>query len=52
MISAIFIHLQTILSKFSLRVGIFLRVLSYAFNKFKITLDYPKTLIVVSMIII
>ena len=52
MISEIFIHYQTILSKSSLAFGIFLRVLSYPFFKFKTTLDYPKISIVVSLIII
>ena len=50
-ISAILLHFQSILSQFSLTYGIFLRVLSYPFFKFKIKLSYPKILIVVNLII-
>ena len=46
MVSAIFIHFQTILSKSSLTIGTFLRVLTYPFFKFKIKLGYHKTLMV------
>ena len=49
MIGAIFIHFQTILSKSSLTVGTFSRVLSIPFFKSKISSDYPKILIVVSL---
>ena len=52
MISAIFIHFQAILSKFLLIAGIFLRTLSNSFFKSKITLDYPKILMIVDLIVI
>ena len=42
MISAIFVHLQTILSKSSITVAIFLKILSYPFFKSKFSLGYPK----------
>ena len=50
----VFIRVQVIccFNKSSLTVSIVLRVLSYPFFKFKITLADPKTLIVVSLIII
>ena len=51
MISKIFIHFQIIFSN-PLAVGIFLRVLSYPFFKFKIPLCYPKISIAGSLIII
>ena len=44
MISSIFKYFQSVLSQSSLAVGIYLK-------KFKIALGYPKTLIVVKLII-
>ena len=52
MIGAIFIHFQAILSKSSLRAGIFLRALSNPFFKSKIALGYPKIFMIVVLIII
>ena len=52
MISVVFIHFHSILSQSPLAAGIFLRVVSYPVFKFKITLGYPKILIVVKLIII
>ena len=43
----VFVVIKSILSQFSITVDIFLRVLSYPFFKFKITLGCPKIMIVV-----
>ena len=52
MISAIFKHFQSILSKSSLTAGIFSRALSNHFFKSKIPLGHPNILMIVGLIII